>query len=1217
MPLARTTVLERIHEILKVYADVVKTNVSSGRTDILIDAESTFCSLLNIIYNFDLNRPQQFTRNYPAVDLIDQDHRVAVQITSTNTRQKAQHTADSFMRHGFHQQFDTLIILILAYAPTFRNADQLSKKMQAEGINLRVITLLDLTTEIASLPQRQIVRVAEYLEKNIGFDDASKQIEEISIAAPSVSIEELTNICLQVFHLATLLPKMGLERIVFEHGLSPEQKHALIDLCDCSLLLKEGTVVKIHPYYQNSIACIPTPNECAFFLNRLWNYEESLHWDKLTWRQKKQVRHSLAQIFAKASELFPASSAVYAQQSAELWRSTQDYLKALQLEQKALEILAPIEKDSWNVARALHFTGDCHFRLKDTDLALVDWKRTLELCRNPLHASDTDLATAYHNVGRALIELEEYEQAKSFLLIALKIMEAHRRKDRPFLSAPWMESIYSSLATVYTATNNIHYASLCTQNVLRSPATQENLWEVFVPLHLPLPQGLPADRFIGREKELVEIAEQFHIKKVVYLSGYGGIGKTELAIQFGKLYKEGTLYFIRFHENLAKTIAMGISADIDNLSAKTPEDAYRAIMDRLARCSKKDILIIDEVVYSPNSLRKDPVWQELMHLPLRFLITTRYSTPFALRVDSMTNESLYRLFINQGLELNIDQMNALISAVNGHTLTVDLIARTLRRTPSLTPGNLLNILKMSRLQKEENTKMSVEFSAKVEDEQAQIYLRTLFDMARLYDSEILLLRNMVLLPEKGMDIAILEATLEQNDMETIGQLINRGLLSFDIERSFITIHPIIRLICLEELRPDDADCKDFLDAIWTQYSPTKYHSEAFQQYAELFSKAADTLPDKMGNWSFRAATFMSMLGQTQETLRYELQAASRQEQSMPASETLATTYSNLGLTYGELGNHQKALEYQLKALKIREAALSPDDFALANSYNNLGHSYGNLGNHHRALEYILRALNICEKVFPDDHPDLALSYYNAGVTYSDLGDYGKGLEYQLKALEIRQKVLPESHPELALSLTGVGTAYSDLGDHNKALDYKLKALAIQEKVLPPDHPELAASYNNIGSTYDHLGDHQKVLEYTMKAMAILERVLPPDHPDFATSLNNLAATYSALGDFRKALEYHLKSLSIFEKVLPSDHPHLATAYNNVGYTYGELGQYPQALDYIKKSLSIFEKSLPKGHPDIERTRKAVSTYQMMVNMSNSGFNFSDPRASKIPGNLST
>ena len=139
----------------------------------------------------------------------------------------------------------------------------------------------------------------------------------------------------------------------------------------------------------------------------------------------------------------------------------------------------------------------------------------------------------------------------------------------------------------------------------------------------------------------------------------------------------------------------------------------------------------------------------------------------------------------------------------------------------------------------------------------------------------------------------------------------------------------------------------------------------------------------------------------------------------------------------------------------------------------------------------------------------------------------------------------------------------------------------------------------------------------MKAMAILERVLPPDHPDFATSLNNLAATYSALGDFRKALEYHLKSLSIFEKVLPSDHPHLATAYNNVGYTYGELGQYPQALDYIKKSLSIFEKSLPKGHPDIERTRKAVSTYQMMVNMSNSGFNFSDPRASKIPGNLST
>ena len=1236
--------LDRIHRILKAYAAEIKANVSSGRTDIVLDAEKVIADLFDKIYGYELVRPEGYRRNYPAVDFVDESRCVAVEITATNTRQKAQRTVASFLNNRLNEKYKTIIVLILVYAPAFRNVDQLSHQLRSENVELRVMTLLDLTREIESLSLYEIDQIAEFLDQKIGYTESVLQADGDSASAPPMSIDNLSDACFHVFQLSNLLPKEGLERIVFEHGLSPEQKHALIDLCEFDLILETDAVVKIHPHYQYNTDYVPAPNKCAFFLDSLWNYEESTHWDKLTWPRKKLVRRSLAQVFARAAELFPDSSADYAQKSAELWRSTQNYRDALTLEQKALKLIQSSERDSWNVARALHFTGDCQFELKNPELALEEWQRTLELCRNPLHASAPDLAIAYQNVGRALAEMKEYEVSKAFLLNGLKIMEALRRKGIEFLAHPWMETIYDSLSTVYTGLDQINNAALCTQNALQPPAEQKNLWEVFVPIHLPLPKGLDPEYLVSREMELAKIAEQFQYLKVVYLIGYAGIGKTELAIQFGRTYTEGAVHFVRFQKSLADTVAFGIAAGIYGIRDKS----YREVMDRLARCPEHDLLIIDDVNIDPNGFEKDPVWHDLMQLPMRFLLTTRYGMPEAIEVCSLTKESLYRLFVNQGLNLGSDQIDALISAVNGHTVTVDLIARTLKRTPWLTADHLLNSLKMSKLPKDEIQRASLTESHEEEAEQIQAYLRVLYNVTRLRDSEKMLLRNMVLLPENGMDMKTLGAVLDKNDMEALAQLINRGLLSFVNNTDLVTIHPHVRMTLWKELKPDDDSCKKFLDAVWNQYDPREYHSNRILQYAELYSEAADLLPDTLGIWSFRAAVLCSMVGQTHKTLHYELQAASRQEQSIPASAELATTYSNLGLTYGDMGNHQNALEYQMKALAIREAILSPDDPALANSYNNIGHTYGNLGDHATALQYILRAINICERVFPDDHPDLALSYYNAGMTYSELGDYCKGLEYQKKALEIREKVFPQNHPELALSYISIGTTYgylgehnkalgcklkalqiykqilpedhpelsltyntvgstySDLGDHKKALDYKKKALAIQEKVLPSNHPELAATYNNLGSTYDYLGDHDKALEYTMKAMAIMEEAFPSDYPDLATSFNNLAATYGALGDHQKALEYHMKSMSIFEKVLPPDHPDLATAYNNVGYAYGELEQYSQALEYIEKALSIFEKSLPAGHPHIESTRKAVMMYQMMLDMSNSGVDFKNP-----------
>ena len=128
-----------------------------------------------------------------------------------------------------------------------------------------------------------------------------------------------------------------------------------------------------------------------------------------------------------------------------------------------------------------------------------------------------------------------------------------------------------------------------------------------------------------------------------------------------------------------------------------------------------------------------------------------------------------------------------------------------------------------------------------------------------------------------------------------------------------------------------------------------------------------------------------------------------------------------------------------KILDICITLYGENNSETATSYNNVGLSYGNLGDEKTALEYLLKALKIREEVLGEKHPDTATSYNNVGCSYSKLGDEKTALEYLLKALKIREEVLGEKHPDTAQSYNNVGCSYSKLGDVKTALEYFSKA----------------------------------------------------------------------------------------------------------------------------------------------------------------------------------
>ena len=488
--------------------------------------------------------------------------------------------------------------------------------------------------------------------------------------------------------------------------------------------------------------------------------------------------------------------------------------------------------------------------------------------------------------------------------------------------------------------------------------------EKTVHLHLPLSSALQATGFVGREAELAEIGERFEQgDKLVVLTGLGGMGKTELAVKFGRDHA-GTVYFARFDGSFTKTLAnmaLGIRPALSDEELGQPEDTLCAmVLELLSKTDKNDLLIIDNADSDTGSLadlQKDAGYQALMRLPLKILLTTRSEAPRAVKIKAMDEKPLFEIFENHGADVDDEEKRSLIEAVKGHTLTIDLIARTLADNwVPVSTEDMLNAIESSTLSEENFPEVGADYNQ--DPEQMHIYqrLRSVFQVANIPETEKSILRCATLLPETGLDVKLFRTALTEEMRKAFPNLGKRGWLT--AENGLLTIHPVIRLVCRTELTPTDENCGDFLNALWKQLSNKEYDRIKFAQLAEVFALAADHLEDQEAEWINASGRLLNDLAQ----------------------------YDAAGDLYEK---HLPTLENRLKNTE-----------PLATVYNNLGSIYGNLGDHGKALEFLLKALEIREKVLPPEHPDLAISYNNVSCTYSELGDTEKDLEYGLKALKI-------------------------------------------------------------------------------------------------------------------------------------------------------------------------------------------------------------------------
>ena len=226
--------------------------------------------------------------------------------------------------------------------------------------------------------------------------------------------------------------------------------------------------------------------------------------------------------------------------------------------------------------------------------------------------------------------------------------------------------------------------------------------------------------------------------------------------------------------------------------------------------------------------------------------------------------------------------------------------------------------------------------------------------------------------------------------------------------------------------------------------------------------------------------------------------------------------------------------------------------------NNIGITYGNLGEYQRAIENYQECLSLAREL--GRRGSEAISLNNIGSNFSDLGQYQKALDSYTAALEISRSM--DNRHSAAINLHNIAWIYAALGDRRRALKYYEEALQLVRAV--DDRYSIGKTLNNIGATYGELGDDRTALKIHLEALAYRRAVGDADGE--AVSLTNIGKSYNKLGDRDKGRENLERAVTILRATEHRDR--LAAALRSMGALHRSAGDFPEALKHLCEALEI-------------------------------------------------
>jgi hypothetical protein len=666
------------------------------------------------------------------------------------------------------------------------------------------------------------------------------------------------------------------------------------------------------------------------------------------------------------------------------------------------------------------------------------------------------------------------------------------------------------------------------------------------------PSGLaalprPASRvFVGRETELARLergSDDTAGLNVQVVCGLGGVGKSELALQFADRNR-GRFPLIWWIDaatpetllsglaDLARSIASGTASSA--ASRATNEEAVSWVMAWLA--AHPGWLLVFDDVNEAASLR--PYLGRLHggHV----LVTTRRTagwhdlfTPIDLEV--LSRPAAVALLAELTRSSEAEQLDALAGDLGDLPLALAQAGAYIAHTG-------IGVRRYRDLLRASPKRMYASAPAGGDPEKlvAKAWAVTRARIGEISPLAIDMLNLLTCFAPDDLPRDVLVRAVDADELDAVDAMSLLASFSMiDLADDGVSVHRLVQAVTLHQL--DDAyraALRARAGASLDDYLPARPADPAsWPVYARLLPHVVVVLQGNSAGLS-RTVEYLDAISDYATAVRLQQRVVDATSERAGADYPSALiAKAKLARFTGMAGDAGAARDQYARLLPLFDRHFGPGHEQTLTLRVRLAEWTGEAGAWSAAYDEYTRLLPLLDKVLGPEHPETLHARMDFANWMSHLGNPAGAREVCLPLLLAAEPVWGPEHPD-TLTLRGCLAYFTgQTGNASEARDQYAALLSLRERVNGPDHPETLATSRDLATWIGEAGDPQQARDRLADLVPLFEYAWGREHPTETLVAKDLHADYTGrAGNPAAARQLLADLLPIRERTSGVDHP---------------------------------------------------------------------------------
>ncbi|RKS76533.1 tetratricopeptide repeat protein [Actinomadura pelletieri DSM 43383] len=684
------------------------------------------------------------------------------------------------------------------------------------------------------------------------------------------------------------------------------------------------------------------------------------------------------------------------------------------------------------------------------------------------------------------------------------------------------------------------------------------------------------------------------------LHGLGGVGKTQMAVEYAYRYrsKYDLVWWIAADQPvLVRSTLASLAPHLNLPSAAVSgvEDAANAVLDALRRGEPYgDWLLIFDNADEPEELT-----EIFPHGPGHVLITSRNhrwaGVVDAVPIDVFTREESVE-FLTRRVPRGITQAEAdrLAEELGDLPLALEQ-AGALHAETGIAVSEYLDLLEQRTrrlLSQGKPTEYPVSMTA--------AWALSVASLEEKMPEALILLRYCALFGPEPIPRDVFRMTTSKLSAplldlisdpirlsRAVGELGRFALARLDVQARTIQVHRLIQALVRDELPEEEQKrlrhevhllLANYLPSIpnaasnWPQYQNALGHIGPAEVGLSR-DPAVRRLALNMINYLYSSGDYASARSYVESFIEEWTRI------SGPDHEDVLTLHVELNDLLRELGQYQDAADRGAQTLSAADKALGRDHDTTLRALRGQAASLRATGDFSEAFDMDVDALNRFRTKLGERNWGTWRAVNSLALNHGLRSDY-RSARRVLEGV-YREVMVTEQGSDAPASYlniySGLARAVRLSGDFYEACDLGDDVYASAVEQLGPDHPWTLRTGKDLSIARRRAGDYERALELADNVHQRYVRAFGLDHPDTLAAATCLANIHRTLGQFQEALTLADDTVRRYPRVYPIEHPYNHACAGNLAILRRVTGDPRIARKLNEDALEGLELKLQRDH----------------------------------------